>query len=118
MFYSAEQIYDKDVQTEVHPIDSYIEKNYTPNLWEWKRRACQLATIVKCQTHSTQTNYSHLRSETHTQTVHPRDKSLQTKRDAGVNTNPHDVFIWGLRGQIGYGQHSMKLWGIHAEKKK
>ncbi|XP_069362891.1 cilia- and flagella-associated protein 206 [Maniola hyperantus] len=112
------KICHKDIQTEVHSIEGYIEKDYSPNLWEWKRRACQWATIVNCQTHSTQTNYSHLRSEIHTQTVHPRDKSFQTKKDSGVNTNPHDVFLWGLRGQIGYGQHPMKLLGMFAEKKK
>ncbi|CAH2096727.1 unnamed protein product [Euphydryas editha] len=103
------KISDKHVQTETHPIYGYIEKNYTWDMWEWKRRACQWATIVNCQTHSTQTDYSHLRSEIHCQTVEPRDKSQQTKKDTGINTNPRDVFIWGLRGQIGYGQHAMKL---------
>ncbi|XP_050357482.1 cilia- and flagella-associated protein 206-like isoform X5 [Nymphalis io] len=103
------KISDKDIQTDTHPIDGHMEKNYSWDMWEWKRRACQWATIVNCRTHSTQTDYSHLRSEIHCQTVEPRDKCLQTKKDSGVNTNPHDEFLWGLRGKIGYGQHAMKL---------
>ncbi|XP_046973172.1 cilia- and flagella-associated protein 206-like [Vanessa cardui] len=103
------KISDKVVQTDIHPIDGHIEKNYSWDMWDWKRRACQWATIVNCRTHSTQTDYSHLRSEIHCQTVEPRDKCLQTKKDSGINTNPRDVFIWGLRGQIGYGHHPMML---------
>ncbi|KAM3957254.1 cilia- and flagella-associated protein 206 [Aphomia sociella] len=111
------KLLDKDVQTEVHPIPEYIEKDYTWDLWEWKRRACQWASIVKCQTHSTQTIYSHLRSEVHCQTVEPRDKCLQTKKDSGINTPANNFFIWGLRGQIGYGQHSMDLVEKHSPEK-
>ncbi|XP_026754369.1 cilia- and flagella-associated protein 206 [Galleria mellonella] len=112
------KVLDKDIQTEVHPIEEYIEKNYTWDLWEWKRRACQWASIVNCQTHSTQTIYSHLRSEIHCQTVEPRDKSLQTKKDSGINTAPSNFFIWGLRGQLGYGQHFMDLVEKHSPEKK
>ncbi|XP_032523638.2 cilia- and flagella-associated protein 206-like [Danaus plexippus] len=107
--YPKTRISDKDVQTETHPIESYIEKNYSWNLWEWKRRACQWSSIVNCKTHSTQTHYSHLRSEVHCQTFQPRDKNMQTKKDSGVNTDPNKVFLWGLRGQIGYGQHALEL---------
>ncbi|CAK1540908.1 unnamed protein product [Leptosia nina] len=112
------KVMDKDIQTETHPVEGYIEKNYTWDLWEWKRRACQWANIVNCQTHSTQTNYSHLRSEIHCQTVEPRNKCLQTKQDCGVNTTPNGVFLWGLRGQLGCGQHSMPLTEIDTEKNK
>ncbi|XP_028178982.1 cilia- and flagella-associated protein 206 [Ostrinia furnacalis] len=113
------KVMDRDIQTEAHPIDEHIEKNYTWDMWEWKRRACQWASIVNCQTHSTQTNYSHLRSEIHCQTVEPRDKCMQTRRDAGVNTAANNFFLWGLRGQKGDGQHSMDLKDkLGAEKKK
>ncbi|XP_026729900.1 cilia- and flagella-associated protein 206-like isoform X2 [Trichoplusia ni] len=103
------KVFDKDIQTEDHPVESYKEKNYTSDLWEWKRRACQWASIVNCQTHSTQTYYSHLRSEVHCQTVEPRDKCLQTKKDTGMNTVPWNTYIWGLRGQKGCVQHTMKM---------
>ncbi|XP_048001594.1 cilia- and flagella-associated protein 206-like [Leguminivora glycinivorella] len=101
------KVHEKEIQTEAHPIAEYKEKNYHWDLWEWKRRACQWATIVNCRTKSTQTNYSHLRSEIHCQTVEPRDKCYQTKKDAGMTTNFSNNFIWGLRGKIGYGQHWM-----------
>ncbi|KAL0861152.1 hypothetical protein ABMA27_009646 [Loxostege sticticalis] len=112
------KVMDRDIQTEAHPIDSYLEKNYTWDMWEWKRRACQWASIVNCQTHSTQTNYSHLRSEIQCQTVEPRDKCMQTRRETGVNTAADNFFLWGLRGQKGDGQHSMDLKDKHGPEKK
>ncbi|KOB76988.1 Uncharacterized protein OBRU01_04830 [Operophtera brumata] len=86
-----------DVQTLTHPIEEYIEKNYSWDLWEWKRRACQW---IHCQTHQ------------------PMDKAQQTKVDCGVSTDPNNVFLWGLRGQLGYGQHAMQLGHTFTEKKK
>ncbi|RVE42156.1 hypothetical protein evm_013196 [Chilo suppressalis] len=113
------KVMDKDIQTEVHPVESYIEKNYSWDMWKWKRRACQWATIVNCKTHSTQTLYSHMRSEIQCQTVEPRDKSLQTKKECGVNTPSREYFLWGLRGQVGYGQHTLGLTDyVHTKKKK
>ncbi|XP_072933478.1 cilia- and flagella-associated protein 206 [Epargyreus clarus] len=117
-FLAKTKLQDKDIQTETHPIDSYIEKNYSWDLWEWKRRACQWATIVNCRTHSTQTNLSHFKSEIQCQTVEPRNKCLQTNKDVGINTIPRKVFIWGLRGQIGDGQHNMDLTEPHAADKR
>ncbi|KAF9415156.1 hypothetical protein HW555_007133 [Spodoptera exigua] len=108
------KVFDKDIQTEIHPVPTYKEKNYTWDLWEWKRRACQWASIVNCQTHSTQTVYSHLRSDIQCQTIEPRDKSLQTNKDAGMNTVNSNYFLWGLRGHRGYGQHVMDLKAQHS----
>lgn len=75
------------------------------------------ATIVNCQTHSTQTPYSHLRSEIHCQTVEPRDKCLQTTKERGINTTAQNYFLWGLRGVYGYGQHTMDLRTQHGPEK-
>ncbi|CAH0763240.1 unnamed protein product [Diatraea saccharalis] len=113
------QVMDKDIQTEVHPVESYIEKNYSWDLWKWKRRACQWATIVNCKTHSTQTKYSHMRAEIQCQTVQRRDASLQTAR-ARATCTPHRAhFVWGLRGQRGLGQHTQDFTDFaHSEKKK
>ncbi|KAI8422905.1 hypothetical protein MSG28_014017 [Choristoneura fumiferana] len=113
----AAKVFDKDIQTEAHPIEEYMEKNYHWDLWEWKRRACQWATIVNCRTKSTQTIYSHLRSEIHCQTVEPRDKTQQTKRECGVNTGGNNYFVWGLRAQLGAGQHMLDLDLPHSPEK-
>ncbi|KOB76989.1 Uncharacterized protein OBRU01_04831, partial [Operophtera brumata] len=32
--------------------------------------------------------------------------------------DPNNVFLWGLRGQLGYGQHAMQLGHTFTEKKK
>lgn len=58
-----------------------------------------------------------MRSEHHCQTVEPRDKSYQTNREVGVMTNMCNYFYWGLRGQKGYGQHSLDLEQPHLAKK-
>lgn len=96
--------YEKDVQTELHPVPEKIVKDYVWNLWEYKKRACQWATIVNCRTHSTQTRYSHLRSEIQCQTTENRDKCLQTRRDNNMNTMNIQMFHRGLRGRYSEGQ--------------
>lgn len=58
-----------------------------------------------------------MRSEHHCQTVEPRDKSEQTNRDVGIMTNMCNFFYWGLRGQKGYGQHSLDLVQPHLTQK-
>ncbi|CAH2059014.1 unnamed protein product, partial [Iphiclides podalirius] len=113
------KVCNKDIQTDTHPLESYIEKNYSSDLWEWKRRACQWASIVNCRTHSTQTEHSHMRSEVQCQTVHHRDKGLQTNKECGVNTIPRNTYLWALRGQLGDGQHVVSLdEAPHSELRK
>ncbi|XP_049880607.1 cilia- and flagella-associated protein 206-like isoform X2 [Pectinophora gossypiella] len=111
------KLFNRAIQTEVHAVEEYIEHNYSWDLWEWKRRACQWANIVNCKTHSTQTIYSHLRSEIHCQTFEPRDKCLQTKKTTGMNTNTCNFFLFGLRGKRGEGQHSMDMVPEHSPEK-
>ena len=41
--------------------------------------------------------------------MQPRDKCFQTKQDISINTKPYNTFLWGLRGKMGNGQHSMLL---------
>ncbi|XP_026316612.1 uncharacterized protein LOC113227803 isoform X2 [Hyposmocoma kahamanoa] len=109
--------FDKNIQTEVHLYEKNIDRNYIWDLWEYKKRACKWADVTNCKTHSTQTNHSHMRSEHHCQTVEPRDKCHQTNREVGVMTNMCNFFYWGLRGQRGYGQHSLDLEQPHLAKK-
>ncbi|KAK6622484.1 hypothetical protein RUM44_002296 [Polyplax serrata] len=43
------------VQTELHPIPSYISRHHTFSQWELKRRAIRLAKLSRCVTKSQQT---------------------------------------------------------------
>lgn len=36
---------DKEVQTVTHPIETYIEKDYSWNIWDYKRKAVKLVRI-------------------------------------------------------------------------
>ncbi|VUZ47372.1 unnamed protein product, partial [Hymenolepis diminuta] len=74
-------IADQEIQTEVHPVATYIDSNYTWNEWELRRRALQLAYIRKCVTHSMQTELSNFRRENVTQVYLPKENSSQTKRE-------------------------------------
>nr|CAD7408762.1 unnamed protein product [Timema cristinae] len=82
---------DIEMQTELHPIPSYIDPNYTWNEWELKRKAIQLANICKSKTHSTQTNNSHKRASIGVQAQQPKDVGCQTKRDIRNTCQQHGL---------------------------
>lgn len=87
---------DIDCQTDVHPIVTNINKDYTWNVWNLRRKAIQLANLRKCQTHSTQTDCSYERFATRTQTWPLKSSNCQTKHDAAVNVpRPHTCVRYG-----------------------
>ncbi|XP_041985564.1 cilia- and flagella-associated protein 206-like [Aricia agestis] len=93
------QVVDRHIQTETHPRATHIDKDYSWDMWEWKRRACQWAKIVNCRTRATQTHHSHHRREAPCQTTEPRARAVQTTVEAAVNTD-------GC-GRVGY-----PLWSV------
>ncbi|XP_067006807.2 cilia- and flagella-associated protein 206 [Anabrus simplex] len=101
--------HDVEMQTELHPIPSHIDPNYSWNEWELKRRAIQLANISKCVTHSTQTYKSHKRLSLAVQTNPAKDAVCQTKRDGYSNVPKLKNFIFGLRGRKDDKQHVISL---------
>ncbi|KAM4713458.1 cilia- and flagella-associated protein 206 [Anableps anableps] len=90
---------DISVQTDTHPVDSYIDKSYEWNEWELRRKAIKLANLRKTVTHSVQTDLSHMRRENASQTWLPKEASCQTKRDGGSNVPNPQTYLAGLRGQ-------------------
>ncbi|XP_026331578.1 cilia- and flagella-associated protein 206-like [Hyposmocoma kahamanoa] len=100
-------VFDKNIQTETHPLKDNIVREYTWNIWECKRRAINMTTVANFKTHSTQTNQSHYRSDIHCQTAELHDKNAQTKKDAAIMTTKCNYYLWGIRGQRGLGQHMM-----------
>ncbi|XP_012281391.1 cilia- and flagella-associated protein 206 [Orussus abietinus] len=100
---------DQGVQTDLHPLPSNIDKNYTFSIWEYRRRALQLATICRSATTSTQTNKSHFRSGVYVQVVPPKNEEVQTRRDNGTNTKKLLTFIYGLRGRRDDKQHILSF---------
>ncbi|XP_011263065.1 cilia- and flagella-associated protein 206 [Camponotus floridanus] len=97
--------HNQKVQTDVHILPPYIDKDYTSNIWELKRRALRLANISRCVTRSTQTFNSHFRYGVYVQASPPQDKEVQTRRDNYTNTKNLKTFIFGLRGRRDDNQH-------------
>ncbi|XP_011878807.1 PREDICTED: UPF0704 protein C6orf165 homolog [Vollenhovia emeryi] len=97
--------HDQKVQTDVHILPPYIDKDYTSSVWELKRRALRLANISRCVTRSTQTFNSHFRYGVYVQASLPQDKEVQTRRDSCTNTKKLMTFIFGLRGRRDDNQH-------------
>lgn len=46
---------DQEVQTDIHPIEHHIDENYHWNLWDYRKKAVELANLRRKLTSSTQT---------------------------------------------------------------
>ncbi|KAF7658360.1 hypothetical protein LDENG_00013520 [Lucifuga dentata] len=90
---------DSCMQTEIHPVETNINKSYEWNEWELRRKAIKLANLRTKATHSVQTNLSHMRRENATQVFLPKDAASQSKRDGESNVPKPQVYLAGLRGQ-------------------
>ncbi|XP_043519912.1 cilia- and flagella-associated protein 206-like isoform X1 [Frieseomelitta varia] len=97
------------VQTDLHILPPFIDKNYSSSIWELRNRALHLATISKYKTHSTQTYKSNFRYGIYVQTAPPRNKEVQTRRDNYMNTKKLLTYIFGLRGRRDDNQHVLSF---------
>lgn len=87
-----------EVQTELHPIASHLDSGYTSNVWDMRRKAIQLANLMRSRTHSAQTDVGYMRFGVETQTWSPRASCAQTMRTAGTNVPRPQQFVRGTRG--------------------
>ncbi|XP_041661850.1 cilia- and flagella-associated protein 206 [Cheilinus undulatus] len=86
-------------QTDLHPLETNIDKSYEWNEWELRRKALRLADLFIKVSHSTQTDLSHMRRENMTQTWLPKNSACQTKRDGESSMPQPQIYLAGLRGQ-------------------
>ncbi|CAH8677850.1 unnamed protein product [Schistosoma haematobium] len=89
---------DCGVQTVVHPIETYIDKNYYWNEWELRKNALKLVNLRKKATASVQTILSNWRRDNATQVYPMKETSTATKKDGYTQVPRPSVFIHGLRG--------------------
>ncbi|XP_015437941.1 PREDICTED: UPF0704 protein C6orf165 homolog [Dufourea novaeangliae] len=101
--------HSQTVQTDLHILPPFIDKEYSPNMWDLRRRALHLASVSRCVTRSTQTEKSHFRYGVYVQAAPPRDKEVQTRRDNYMNTRKLLTFIYGLRGRRDGNQHVLSF---------
>ncbi|XP_076016270.1 cilia- and flagella-associated protein 206 [Genypterus blacodes] len=90
---------DSGTQTELHPVETHIDRSYEWNEWELRRKAIKLANLRTQMTHATQTDRSHRRRDNVTQVYLPKDAACQTKRDGQSGMPRPLVYLAGLRGQ-------------------
>lgn len=92
---------DADVQTgdgmEVGPSGSGIVPQHCWNVWDYSRKAIQLANLMGSKTTSAQTDAGYGRWAVVTQTWSPRSGAVQTRRDAATGGGCKD----GPAGQPG-----------------
>ncbi|KAI9517152.1 hypothetical protein NQZ68_008408 [Dissostichus eleginoides] len=90
---------ESGTQTDIHPLETNIDKSYEWNEWELRRKAIKLADLRTKETRSMQTDLSHMRRENVTQTWPPKDAATQSKRDGDSSVPRPQVYLAGLRGQ-------------------
>lgn len=90
---------DNDTQTDVHILESNIDRDYQWNEWELRRKALMLTNLRGKETHSAQTSLSHLRRENCSQVYLPKTSETQTKEDSVSTVPKPEIFITGLRGK-------------------
>ncbi|OON19370.1 DnaD domain protein, partial [Opisthorchis viverrini] len=95
---------DAGMQTEVHPIESFIDKDYEWNEWELRKKALKLANLRKKATSSVQTILSNWRRDNATQVYLLKNSSTTTKEDGYTQVPRPSVFYHGLRGCGGIDQ--------------
>lgn len=90
---------DEGIQTELHPVKSHKDKDYTFSVWELRFRALKLSRTVKSGTKSLQTvNHSSFRGSAGIQTAPDKDRISETTQDSGSVLRAPSRYIWGLRG--------------------
>jgi len=89
---------DKVIQTPIHFYENgHIDLNYVWNEWDLKKRALQLADIMKKKTISCQTYLSHFRRENETQVWPLKDQSINTTISKGTNLSIQKSYVSDLR---------------------
>lgn len=89
---------DFGTQTDVHPVEKCIDRDYEWNEWTLRRRVIQLANLRRCATHSTQTTLSHFRRDGETQVWRPKLVDTQTSVHKGQSMPKKVQYVAGLRG--------------------
>ena len=75
----------------------YIDPDYEWNEWDLKKKAIQLANIMKKKTVSCQTLLSHFRRENETQVYPLKDSSVNTTVNTGTNLSIPKSYAVGFR---------------------
>jgi len=90
---------DAGTETELHPVESNIDKSYEWNEWKLRRDALHMADIRKKKTSTTQTNDSHMRRENDTQVYLRKETASNTTVNKGTNPPRLKKYHRFMRGE-------------------
>lgn len=100
-FKSSKVLMDVGCQTVWHVYDhGHIDPDYVWNEWDLKKKAIQLANIMKKKTVSSQTLLSHFRRDNETQVYPPKDEEVNTKKNVGTNLGVPKNYAVGFRNNF------------------
>ncbi|KAF0971625.1 hypothetical protein FDP41_009848 [Naegleria fowleri] len=87
-----------EIQTETHPIESYIDPKYEFSQWKLRKNVVQAADLRNKKDSKAQTIQSHFRRDNDCQVYLKKEKDTQTPKETGTNPTKHTRYIKGLRG--------------------
>ncbi|KAG2375043.1 hypothetical protein C9374_010047 [Naegleria lovaniensis] len=87
-----------EIQTETHPVESYIDPKYEFSQWKLRKNVVQAADLRNKKDSKAQTIQSHFRRDNDCQVYLKKEKDTQTPKETGTNPIKHTRYIKGLRG--------------------
>ena len=95
---ASKVLMDKGIQTVDHIYEKgYIDPDYVWNEWDLKKKALQLADIMRKKTVSCQTLLSHFRRENETQVYPLKDSTTNTTVNKGTNLSIPKSYAIGFK---------------------
>lgn len=95
---ASKVLMDKGIQTVDHIHEKgYIDPDYVWNEWDLKKKALQLADIMRKKTVSCQTLLSHFRRENETQVYPLKDSTTNTTVNKGTNLSIPKSYAIGFK---------------------
>lgn len=97
-FKNSKILVDLEFQTVDHIYpNGHIDPDYVWNEWDLKKKAIQLANIMKKKTVSSQTLLSHFRRDNETQVYLPKESGVSTMVNKGTNLSVPKNYAVGFR---------------------
>lgn len=106
---------DAEIQTEIHPIPSHVDKNYHSNIWDLRRKTIRLANLMNCDTHSSQTDLSYGNYNEITQTYSTNSEGSQTHCNRSTDM-PRPTSLFSYIRDIDFGGMSDEMQCLNLVK--
>ncbi|EER10107.1 Protein C6orf165, putative [Perkinsus marinus ATCC 50983] len=89
---------DVACETELHPQQQHVDKEYEWNEWRLREKLLRAVTLRQKKTRSVQTDYSSFRRDSDVQVYLPKTATTNTSHDKWTNPVVHKRYLVGMRG--------------------